>query len=145
MNLLLDTHIWLWSLLEPDRLASNVSAALVADEVRLWLSPLSVWEAALLIERGRLRVDAPAEKWLRHALEQAPFEEAPVTREVAFASRRLATRHQDPVDRFLAATSQVYELTLVTADAHLLKTKGLNVLANRVQRQRDRTSRREPR
>ncbi len=131
MNLLLDTHIWLWSLLEPERLAATVSSALLADDARLWLSPLSVWEASLLIERGRLRVDVPAEKWIRQALEQAPFEEAPVTREVALASRRLATRHQDPVDRFLAATSQVYELTLVTADEHLLKMKGLNLLANR--------------
>ena len=136
MNLLLDTHIWLWSLLEPERLAANVSSALLSDDARLWLSPLSVWEASLLIERGRLRVDVPAEKWIRQALEQAPFEEAPVTREVALASRRLATRHQDPVDRFLAATSQVYELTLVTADEHLLKTKGLNLLANRPQRRR---------
>lgn len=131
MNLLLDTHIWLWSLLDPDRLAANVASALVAHGVRLWLSPLSVWEASLLIERGRLDVDAPAEEWLREALDRAPFEEAPVTREVAYASRRLKTPHRDPVDRFLAATAQVFDLTLVTADKHLLKTKGLRVLANR--------------
>lgn len=136
MNLLLDTHIWLWSLLEPQRLAASVSSALVASGVRLWLSPLSVWEAELLIERGRLDVDQPAEAWLRQALERAPIEEAPVTREVAFASRRLTTRHRDPVDRFLAATAQVFELTLVTADEHLLATRGLKLLANRPARPR---------
>ena len=140
MNLLLDTHIWLWSLLEPERLAPAVSSALVAGGVRLWLSPLSVWEAELLIERGRLHVDQPAEEWLRQALERAPLEEAPVTREVAFASRRLNTRHQDPVDRFLAATAQVFELTLVTADEHLLATRGLKLLPNRLSRRRGPTA-----
>jgi PIN domain nuclease of toxin-antitoxin system len=131
VNLLLDTHIWLWSLLEPERLTPKVAAALTADDARLWLSPLSVWEASLLIERTRVQVDAPAERWLREALERAPIEEAPITREVAFASRALKTRHRDPVDRFLAATAQVFDLTLVTADVQLLRIKGVPVLANR--------------
>jgi PIN domain nuclease of toxin-antitoxin system len=52
-------------------------------------------------------------------------------------------RHQDPVDRFLAATAQVYELTLVTADAHLLALKGISLLPNTVSRRprRPRTKR----
>ena len=143
MNLLLDTHIWLWALLEPDRLAPRVSAALTADDVRRWLSPLSVWEALLLIERGRLSVDQPPTEWVREALRRAPVEEAPLTVEVAIASRALAMRHQDPVDRFLAATAQVFELTLVTADEHLLAVKGISLLPNTISRRprRPRTKR----
>ena len=131
MNYLLDTHIWLWSLLEPARLPGKVRTALTASDARLWLSPLSVWEALLLIERGRVTVDAAAERWIREALERVPMAEAPVTHEVAFASRALKTRHRDPVDRFLAATAQVFEFTLVTADANLLRLKGLRTLAPR--------------
>ena len=58
MKLLLDTHIWLWSLLEPERLGSQVRLALEKNGNELWLSPISVWEALMLVERGRLVVEA---------------------------------------------------------------------------------------
>ena len=131
MKLLLDTHIWLWSLLEPARLSTKVAAALTNPAHERWLSPLSIWEALLLIERKRLEVDRPGGAWVREALERAPIVEAPITREVAFASRSLKTRHRDPVDRFLAATAVVFELTLITADASLLAMKDVDLLPNR--------------
>jgi PIN domain nuclease of toxin-antitoxin system len=134
VKLLLDTHIWIWSLLEPARLSPKVAAALSRTDSERWLSPLSVWEALLLIERKRLEVDRPGEVWLREALERAPVTDAPVTREVAIASRRLKTHHRDPVDRFLAATAQVFELTLVTADTTLLALKDVATLPNRAAR-----------
>ena len=130
VNLLLDTHIWLWSLLEPERLAPPVAAALADERARRWLSPLSVWEALLLIDRKRLHVERPAEEWVREALAAAPVEEAPVTNEVVFASHALTTRHRDPVDRFLAATAQVFDLALVTADRELYRLPGVTVLKN---------------
>lgn len=136
MKLLLDTHIWLWSLLEPARLAPNVAAALAGRDTERWLSPLSVWEALLLIERKRLDVDRPGDAWVREALERAPITEAPVTREVAIVSRALRTRHRDPVDRFLVATAMVFDLTLVTADAAVLAIKDASLLPNRTARKR---------
>lgn len=136
VNLLLDTHIWLWSLLEPERLAPPVARALADESTRVWLSPLSVWEASLLIERRRLQVDLAPEAWLRDALARAPVEEAPVTTAVVFASRALVTRHRDPVDRFLAATAQVFDLTLATADRELYRLPGVRVLKNEASRQR---------
>jgi PIN domain nuclease of toxin-antitoxin system len=93
---------------------------------------LSVWEALLLIERKRLHVDRPADAWVREALERAPVLEAPVNHEVALASRRLKTKHRDPVDRFLIATAQVFELTLVTEDRMLMSQTDVKVLRNRV-------------
>ena len=48
MGLLLDTHIWLWSLLDPDRLGDTTTHALRSREHELLLSPISVWEALLL-------------------------------------------------------------------------------------------------
>lgn len=136
MNLLLDTHVWLWSLLEPERLSRPVATALADRASRRWLSPLSIWEVLLLVERGRLQVDLPAEAWVREALAQAPVEEAPVTREVAFASSALTIRHRDPVDRFLAATARVFDLTLVTADRELFDVPGVRVLKNQTARRR---------
>lgn len=56
MKLLLDTHIWLWSFLEPERLSRRVAEALEETAIELWLSPISVWEALVLSERGRGRL-----------------------------------------------------------------------------------------
>ncbi len=134
VNLLLDTHIWLWSLLEPERLSPAVAANLTADSARRWLSPISVWEAHLLIERRRLWVDGDATRWIREALAAAPIDEAPLTTEVALASRALKTKHRDPADRFLVATAQVFELTLVTADRALFAIPGVRVLKNQRRR-----------
>jgi len=130
MNLLLDTHIWLWALLEPERLSPAVRAALSSTENELWLSPISVWEAMLLAERGRVRVDTSPTEWVQRMVSALPRREAALTHDIAVASRRLTLSHEDPADRFLAATAQVLGLTLVTADARLLESKEYAVMAN---------------
>ncbi|TMB56459.1 MAG: type II toxin-antitoxin system VapC family toxin, partial [Deltaproteobacteria bacterium] len=58
MNLLLDTHVWLWSHTEPERLTKRVTAAVTDRANDLWLSPISIWEFLLLAQRGRLRLQA---------------------------------------------------------------------------------------
>ncbi len=131
MRLLLDTHIWLWGLLAPEKLALPVRRALGERAHELWLSPISTWEALLLIERGRLVVEGDAAAWVREALRAAPLHEAALTHGVALESRRLRLRHRDLADRFLAATAIVYDLTLVTADRRLQRSKEFAVLPNR--------------
>ena len=131
MKLLLDTHIWLWALLDPDRLTARVRAALQSGENELWLSPISVWEATLLAERGRVRVASDATTWVRQLLDAMPRREAAITNDIAIMSRQLTLTHQDPADRFLAATACVLGLTLVTADERLLGCTEYDVLANR--------------
>ncbi len=130
MKLLLDTHIWLWALLDPDRLSPAVRAALASSENELWLSPISVWEAHLLAERGRVRIDSAPAEWVERMVQALPRREAALTTDIAVASRRLALSHEDPADRFLAATAQVLGLTLVTADARLTSSTEYAVMAN---------------
>ena len=131
MRLLLDTHIWLWSLLAPSNLTPAVTAELVSPENELWLSPIATWEALLLIEKGRVEVDGDPFRWMDDALRAMPFREAALTHEVAVESRHIELPHQDPADRFLAASAKVYDLTLVTADERLLGSDEFSVLANR--------------
>ena len=131
MKLLLDTHIWLWSLLEPERLVPGVRAELKSPENELWLSPISVWEALVLIDRGRIVVETDTTEWIQEMVRAIPRREASLTHEVAIQSRQISLPHQDPADRFLAATALVYELTLVTADERLLQSDEFTVLANR--------------
>lgn len=131
MNLLLDTHIWIWSQLEPERLTDSVREALDRPDFELWLSPVSIWESLVLVERGRLRVDGDPKAWIDQMLKASPVREAPLTFDVAIESRRIDLPHQDPADRFLAATAQVQALTLVTADERLLAGRGYQVFPNR--------------
>ena len=121
MKLLLDTHVFLWSLLEPERLPENVTKELEDRDNEIWLSPISTWETIVLAEKGRIELigDTP-EAWLRKAFERAPIREAVLGHEIAIQSRSLDLPQQDPADRFIAATALVYNLVLVTADERLL-------------------------
>jgi PIN domain nuclease of toxin-antitoxin system len=131
MKLLLDTHIWLWSVLEPERLSRRVSKEIQDMSNELWLSPISVWELIVLWQKGRMVPSEDIETWVLNALQSLPLQEAPVTYEVAREIGRLQLANRDPADRFLLATAKVFELTLVTADEHLLKSHDVSVLANR--------------
>ncbi|HEX4403223.1 MAG TPA: type II toxin-antitoxin system VapC family toxin [Polyangia bacterium] len=120
MKLLLDTHVWLWALLEPSRLKRDVLTQLGSERDEKWLSPISVWETLLLAARGRLSLSPDPEAWVRAQLRHAPIRQVAVDHEIAIQSRRLRLSHEDPADRFIAATARVHELTLVTADRRLL-------------------------
>ena len=130
VKLLLDTHILLWSLFEPSKLTDAVRKQLDHLANELWISPISTWEIILLVEKGRVILDSDPEGWLREVFKTIPFKEAPINHEVAIRSRALNLPHQDPADRFLAATAIVYDLTLVTADERLLGSDEYAVLAN---------------
>jgi PIN domain nuclease of toxin-antitoxin system len=131
VKLLLDTHIWLWSVLEPERLSRRIAKEIQDSSNALWLSPISIWELIVLWQKGRVVPDEDIESWLPNALRALPLHEAPVTHEVARETGRLRLPQRDPADRFLLATAKVFELTLVTADEHLLKARDVSVLSNR--------------
>lgn len=129
MKLLLDTHILLWSLLEPARLAGQVSAELQNTSNELWLSPISTWEIIVLAEKGRIVLDTSPDLWLRDVFKTIPFKEAPLNHEVAIQSRLIDLAHGDPADRFLVATAIVYDLTLITADRRIIAAEACPVLS----------------
>lgn len=128
MKLLLDTHIWLWTIGEPDRVARRVISEFKDLQNELWLSPISVWEALMLRRKGRLQIPGDLNSWLIDST--ANLREAPLTREIVLTAELLQL-HADPADRFLAATAKVLGLTLVTADHRLLGLGDIATLANR--------------
>jgi PIN domain nuclease of toxin-antitoxin system len=131
VKLLLDTHIWIWSFLEPRNIAPRAAEALQDPSNEKWLSPISLWELMLLVEKGRVTLNLSVEEWIGQALREAPIREAPLTAEVVLATNKISLPHRDPADRFLAATALAFGLTLVTSDVRLLSVKGLSSLANR--------------
>ena len=129
MKLLLDTHIWLWSALQPRRLSSRVRRELTDQGNELWLSPVSTWEALILHAKGRVYLHQDVQHWMAEATSR--FREAPLTHEIVLSAHQLTFRHRDPADRLLAATADVLGLTLVTSDERLLGLGSIATLANR--------------
>lgn len=89
---------------------------------------MSTWEALTLNYNGRIRIKEDLAAWLTRAT--AGTLEAPLTHEIALVARRLSL-HQDPADRILAATAEVLNLTLVTADERLLGLGTIRTIGNR--------------
>ena len=130
MKLLLDTHIWIWSLESPHKLSRRVSSALGRSTNELWLSPLSYWEFLYLSQKGRFGSNIRPLAWIEAARKHVPLRDAPLTTDVSLAAYEIALAHGDPIDTLLAATARAYDLTLVTADNKLIAGKGFAVLAN---------------
>ena len=78
--------------------------------------------------KGRARLSGDPESWLARATRG--LREAPLTQEIAQAAVKIAL-HRDSADRFLAATAQILDMTLVTADEKPLGVGTIQTLANR--------------
>jgi PIN domain nuclease of toxin-antitoxin system len=130
VKLLLDTHIWIWNELEPWKLTSEIHRQLASPQNELFLSPVSVWELMLLVERNRIRINADFAEWVDASFADLQIQEAPLTFAVVHELRFTRLAHNDPGDRFIVATARVYDLTLVTADGELLKLSDLAMLPN---------------
>ena len=114
-GLLLDTHVVLWWLDDPELIAAPAREAIADGENDVFVSAASAWEVAIKTALGKLR--APED--LEAALEAAGFAALPITARHALSVRDLPDVHQDPFDRILAAQARVEGLTLVTRDSRL--------------------------
>lgn len=110
MNLLLDTHIWIWSLRYPEKLNRTVLRRLMDVNTEMYLSPVSIWEAHHMARRGKVRLNGSFSDWLDRASAQVPLREAPFNFAVALEASRIQLPQMDLGDIWIAATALVYEL-----------------------------------
>jgi PIN domain nuclease of toxin-antitoxin system len=129
VKLLLDTHIWLWYLLGNERLSTQLQTTIPAATTELWLSPISIWETLLLAEKGRISLQPNPVAWVDLALNTLEIREASLNHHIAILSRQIELLHQDPGDRFIAATAVYYQLTLATVDTNLTGSSWLQTLS----------------
>lgn len=129
VKLLLDTHIWLWYLLGNERLSNQLRGIITKDTTELWLSPISIWEALILAEKGRISLQPNGLEWVNSALKTLETREASLNHRIAVISRQIDLPHQDPADRFIAATAVYYELKLATVDNNLTNVSWLETLS----------------
>ena len=86
------------------------------DADGLLISPISFWEVAMLVTKGRIELDQPTATWANDVLAQEATEEAPLTPAIAVAAGELPEFPGDPVDRVLVATAQSLGVPLLTKD-----------------------------
>lgn len=121
--ILLDTHALVWWVADPPKMPARarrlVQAALDKNQ-KLQLSSISLWEMALLLQRGRLTLSIDSATWLA-AIQALPFVNwIPVDNAIALRSVGLEDfPHRDPADRFIVATALATGATLVTGDRRL--------------------------
>jgi len=113
------------------RLVRRAASAIENSENELWVSPISVGEALLLCEKGRLESDTDAWGKIASSLDGGRFVEAALSFGVVLEAAGVRLPHRDPADRYLVATARFYDLTLVTADERLLQVPRLKVLPAR--------------
>jgi len=114
MNLLLDTHIFIWWCDNNQQITPSLRAA-IEEADKVFVSMASAWEAAIKVSLGKLRLPLP----FPEGIEASGFHVLPIAFLHADRVASLPRHHGDPFDRMLIAQAQVERLTLVTADPHL--------------------------
>lgn len=115
MRLLLDTHIYLWSIKDDQKL-SIAARALILDATEVYISSASIWEASIKAKLGKLDVDINA---LTAAIAESGFLELPLNIKHVNEAHRLLNLHKDPFDRILIAQAMSEPLRFLTADEKL--------------------------
>ena len=115
MKLLLDTHVFVWWILEPMRVSKPVETAIRARDSRVFVSVASVWEIG--IKRAKGKLELPRD--LRSQLVRESFESLDVTLNHALATIDLPGHHLDPFDRMIVAQARLEKMTLATHDRRL--------------------------
>ncbi|MBZ0212357.1 MAG: type II toxin-antitoxin system VapC family toxin [Nitrospirae bacterium] len=121
--------MWIWANVEPERLPSDLAQVIERAGTPLAISLISIWEALVAMERGRIQVASTPEGTVRMWLSSSPIQVIPIEPEVAILSRTLTFEHDDPADRFIAATAHWLGCPLATLDAKLRRLAWLKLHA----------------
>lgn len=116
----IDTHVLVWLATGARQMISKKAMKRISEELangQIWVSAISAWEIAMLVERERLLLSIDVESWLKKVGEINAIRFQPVTNKIALESVRLPGEfHKDLADRMIVATARTMGLALVTAD-----------------------------
>lgn len=122
-KVLLDTHVWLWCLTAHSNLSMEFADFFEKSLVKqgFLISPMSIWEVGMLVEKKRIELEMDVQDWINQALELPGAQLCPITPHIAIQSTRLPQIiHGDPVDRLLIATAYEENAVLITCDQKIL-------------------------
>lgn len=122
--LLLDTHILIWLVMGDPSLSRSFINTIEEHSKTgtILISPISVWEIGMLVEKKRIELTMDCQQWIDEILRSPGISLAPISAKIAILSTRLpGIVHGDPADRILIATAHEENAVLVTADDKLLE------------------------
>ena len=119
MRLLLDTHVFVWMDLSPEKLSSTIAGLITSPENALFLSLASIWEMQIKIQLGKLTLTNSLADTITTQQENNSIQLLPITVSHVLTVDNLPFHHRDPFDRLLIAQSQYEGLTLLTNDQQI--------------------------
>lgn len=114
--ILLDTHVWLWLNVSPERLSPRSLEILSLSRNEVFLSPASSWEIAIKCAAGKLSLPEPPEIYIPRRMAANEINSLVVHHGHALRAAALPEHHKDPFDRMLIAQAQMENMTLMTVD-----------------------------
>ena len=117
MKLLLDTHVFLWWVLDAPELSDAAKRLMINGENNLYWSAASSWEVAIKYQLGKLPLPHDPGHYIPKLLATNAIESIPITDEHSFTTGRLPFYHRDPFDRILVAQAMVEGLAILSKDA----------------------------
>ncbi len=119
-DILLDTHVWIWASVDERTSLSARSVRVIKEAKRKWVSAISCWELAKLVERKRIGFSIPVLTWITRSFNEMDISIADLSPEIAVESTQLKGFHKDPADQIIVATSRVLGMPLLTSDRRIL-------------------------
>lgn len=117
MRVLLDAQVFLWWVADSPALTEVAWATIRSGDNRLFLSAASVWEIAIKVRIGKLKISEPLEQFLPEQMTLNGIDSLPIQLSHALRVSTLPDHHKDPFDRMLVAQSQMESMPILTADA----------------------------
>ncbi len=121
MNVLLDTHCWLWWFISPEKLSDRAKSIIQNNQNTILFSAVSSWEIAIKVGLQRLKLPEPPFQYVTKRLENQNMTSFAIQHIHALRVAELPHHHRDPFDRLLIAQAQVEKLPILTSDPQFQK------------------------
>jgi PIN domain nuclease of toxin-antitoxin system len=116
MRLLLDTHAFLWFVLNDSQLSPKALQLIVEPAHDILISPASYWEIAIKVSLGKYQIPGSFQVWMERQIAANAFQILPITITHAATVTTLPFHHRDPFDRLLVAQSLTEQISIISAD-----------------------------
>jgi PIN domain nuclease of toxin-antitoxin system len=120
--IILDTHVWWWAVSEPNQLSREAHRLITKTRSdQRAIASISIWEFAMMVKRGRIKLRISPEEWLDHTINRTGLAVFNLSPKIALEScNLLGTFRNDPADRIIVATARVHLLELITKDQKII-------------------------
>lgn len=126
--ILLDTHVWFWAVTGSSRLKTHHRKLIESQPTDCALCAATVWEFGTLVNRGRIRVNAPPREWLQRAHNAWPLTILAIEQTVALRATEINLDTGDPIDHLIAACALIHGTRLATLDGAMVDAPWLDTI-----------------